>query len=202
MNLQLSKILKKSTQLQFFFWIILIVLCVFFEYSGMTPALRFNRHLIEAGQWYRLITANFVHLNDVHLMMNMLGVVVVMFFFTGYLKLLQWGSLILLSSLIVGLGLLLFNPEVKNYVGLSGVLHALFIVGAVTEIRRFPLSGWLLFIALIIKLVWEQLNGAMPGSESFIKGNVLVDSHLYGAVAGLIFLIFIFGFKKLRKMLF
>lgn len=193
---QLVKMFKKISQPHCVFWLLLIAVCTVLEFSGMTSALRFDRHLIEAGQWYRLLTANFVHLNSTHLMMNMLGVLLILFFFSGQLKIFQWAGLVLLSSLMVGMSLLLFNPEVKSYVGLSGVLHALFIAGAVTEIRRFPLSGWLFLSALIVKLVWEQINGAMPGSESLIHGHVLVDSHLYGAVGGVLFLAIQFGIKK------
>lgn len=153
----------------------------------MTSALRFDRFAIESGKWYRLVTASFVHLNKMHLLMNMLGVVLVMVFFSRHLKILKWIALVLFASVVVGAGLYLFNPGVNRYVGLSGVLHALLIVGALTEMRRYPISGWLLFTALIAKLVWEQFYGAVPGSESFIRGHVLVDSHLYGAIAGLIF---------------
>lgn len=195
-----SKLIKKILQPQYYFWLLLIALSTFFEFSGMTSVLRYERYSIEAGQWYRLVSANFVHLNNMHLVMNMLGVGLVVFFFAGQLKLLKWLMLILFSSLLVGLGLYFFNPEVKSYVGMSGVLHALFIVGAVTEIRRFPISGWMLLVVLMGKLIWEQLNGAMPGSESLIKGHVLVDSHLYGAIAGLVFIALPFVLKKLKRL--
>jgi len=168
-------------------WLLLILLCAIFQWSGFVTELRYDRQLIASGQWYRMISANFVHLNNSHLLMNALGVVLVMAFFSGHLKKMQWIGLIVISSLFVTIGLTLFNPEIHRYVGLSGVLHGLFIAGAMTEIKRFPLSGWLLLVVLVGKLAWEQLVGAMPGSESMINGRVVVDSHLYGAIAGAVF---------------
>jgi len=168
-------------------WLLLILLCAIFQSSGFVTELRYDRQLIASGQWYRMISANFVHLNNSHLLMNALGVVLVMAFFSGHLKKMQWIGLIVISSLFVTIGLTLFNPEIHRYVGLSGVLHGLFIAGAMIEIKRFPLSGWLLLVVLVGKLAWEQLVGAMPGSESMINGRVVVDSHLYGAIAGAVF---------------
>jgi len=168
-------------------WLLLILLCAIFQWSGFVTELRYDRQLIASGQWYRMISANFVHLNNSHLLMNALGVVLVMAFFSGHLKKMQWIGLIVISSLFVTIGLTLFNPEIHRYVGLSGVLHGLFIAGAMIEIKRFPLSGWLLLVVLVGKLAWEQLVGAMPGSESMINGRVVVDSHLYGAIAGAVF---------------
>ena len=176
-------------------WLLLILLCAILQWSGAVSELRYDRQLIASGQWYRVISANFVHLNNSHLLMNVLGVVMVMVFFSNHLKKRQWIGLIVVSSLFVSIGLMLFNPEIHRYVGLSGVLHGLFIAGAMAEIKRFPLSGWLLLAVLLAKLAWEQLVGAMPGSESMIKGHVVVDSHFYGAIAGFVF----YGLIWLKK---
>lgn len=176
--------------------------CFILQWSGWNHSLQFDRSLIADGQWYRLVTANFVHLNTMHLVMNLLGLGLVMMFFASHLKWFNWLLLIVLSSFAVTGGIYWLNPEIWRYVGLSGVLHALFISGAVIEIKRFPISGWLLLAVLILKLGWEQINGAMPGSESMINGRVVVDSHLYGAVAGLVFILIKNGsIKKLFRAL-
>ena len=190
---------KQYIRQQHLLWLGLIVLCVLLQWFDTITVLRYDRNLVLAGEWYRMLSGNFVHLNASHLLMNILGIALVLVFFATHLKTSQWLILIIFSSLFVSVSLQLFNPSVLRYVGLSGVLHGLFIAGAVIEIRRFPVSGWLLSAILVAKLVWEQLNGAMPGSESMIKGNVLVDSHLYGAISGLIFISLLILSRKIRS---
>jgi len=86
------------------------------------------------------------------------------------------------------------------YVGLSGVLHGLFIYGAIREIRFFPFSGYVLVLVLAGKLFWEYMNGAMPGSEEMTGGRVLVEAHLYGAMAGLVAVLLTWLLHLLHKL--
>lgn len=178
-------LLKRITP-QIGLWLMVLLLCLLFQLADWRDVLRFDRQLIDSGHWWLLITGNFVHLNTAHLAMNLMGLGLVAVFFSAHVSLWRWLMLLLLSSLAVTLGLYWFNPEVLRYVGLSGVLHGLFLAGAISEIRRYPLSGWVLSIVLIGKLIWEQINGAMPGSESMISGRVVVDSHFYGAISGFV----------------
>lgn len=193
-----SALIAKTLNWQFAFFLLIIVLCTVLQYTGMKPLLRYDRALVDAGQWYRLITANFIHLNTSHLLLNMPTTSLVMFFFSRHISVGKWILLLLMSCLFVSIGLYVLNPEVKSYVGLSGVLHGLFIVGAYKELKHFPVSGWLLLGVFAVKLAWEQMYGAMPGSESVVNGVVLVDSHLYGAIAGVAFIaiLYIFDGKK------
>jgi hypothetical protein len=72
------------------------------------------------------------------------------------------------------------------YVGMSGLLHALLVAGIVT---RFPVAkGESLALAALIagKIAWEQLAGPLPGSEISAGGAVVVNAHLYGAIAGIL----------------
>lgn len=67
----------------------------------------------------------------------------------------------------------------------------MFIVGCIYDIKAGRWDAKLLLLIIIAKLTWEQIAGPLPGSEATAGGNVIVDAHLYGAVAGyLIYRIF------------
>ena len=162
----------------------LMILCVVLQYAGLADALRFERTAIDSGHWWLLLTGNFVHLGASHLWMNLAGLVLVVALVWQHYSALQWLFIIVLSSVVVGIGLWQFNPDVHGYVGFSGTLHALILAGCLADFRHYPKSATVLLILIVGKLVWEQVSGALPGSESVAGGLVVVDAHLYGAIAG------------------
>lgn len=191
---------KKYIHSQHILLLLLIAASAILHYFDLGSILRYDRDLILAGEWYRLISANFVHLNTTHLVLNMLGIALILIFFSTHLELYQWLILIIISSLFVSFNLLLFNTDVLYYVGMSGVLHSLFIVGAVIEIRLFPISGWLLSVVLTLKVAQEQLlNDSMLAADSMMGGYVLVDSHLYGAITGIFFVTLLINKRKTNE---
>ena len=76
------------------------------------------------------------------------------------------------------------NPSLDWYVGLSGVLHGLLVAGLVAGYRESPGENLLLLVLIAAKLGYEQWLGPLPGSESTAGGPVVVNAHLYGALAG------------------
>ena len=162
------------------------VLCVVLQFSGLEPTLRFDRQAIEKGHWWLLLSGNFVHLSDSHLGMNMAGLALIVALVWTQFNAWQWLLIILFSSVCVGLGLFLFDDQINWYVGFSGTLHGLIIAGSLADLKRYPRSAAALLAMVGAKLVWEQLAGPLPGSESVAGGSVVVNSHLYGAIAGLV----------------
>lgn len=148
--------------------------------------LRFDRVLILQGQFWRLLTAHLAHLGHSHALMNILGLWLCWLLLGKQLKPLSSLALILASSLLISLGLLLLHPELRWYVGLSGVLHTIFVYGCLREIRAGHKDAIVLLLFIIGKLIWEQVAGPLPGSEQTAGGTVIVDAHLYGAIAGLL----------------
>lgn len=162
------------------------LLCMALQYAGLAQFLRFDRAAIDSGQWWLLLTGNFVHLGPSHLWMNLAGLALVVALLWQHYSAAQWALLIVLASVVVGVGLWRFNPEIQGYVGFSGTLHGLILAGVLADLRSYPRSAGILLLLVIGKLVWEQFAGALPGSESVAGGLVVVDSHLYGALAGTI----------------
>ena len=152
----------------------------------ITLALRFDREAILDGEVWRLISGNFVHLGWNHLWMNLAGLFLIWMLFARFFNFGQWLFIIVTSAAAVGGGLLVLNLELNWYVGLSGLLHGMFIAGVIKAIMLGYRAEILLFILLTGKLIWEQISGALPGSVDLAGGNVVVDAHLYGAIAGLI----------------
>lgn len=179
-----------------YFFPLAIVLCsAVLEWGGLTEALQYDRVAIEGGAYWRLLSGNLVHLGLNHLLLNAAGFALVAALVWRYYSTLEWLLIFAVCALAVGLGLFLLVPELRWYVGLSGVLHGLLLAGACVEIQRYPQSGWPLLLLVVAKLVYEQLSGPMPGSEWAAGGAVVEQSHLYGGAAGLL-MGWALGFRK------
>ncbi len=169
-------------------WLALLIalLCIALQATGHADSLRFNRDAIASGQWWLLLSGNFVHLGASHLWMNLAGFALVVALVWSHFSVWEWAALVLFSSLVVGIGLYQLDPDVGWYVGFSGTLHGLIVAGCLADLKHYPKSTGLLLALIVGKLVWEQVAGALPGSESVAGGRVVVNAHLYGAVGGAI----------------
>lgn len=190
-----------SAQWNHVLWLFLFVICFSLQSAGQVSTFQFDRVLIDQGHYWLLLTGHLVHLNWTHWALNMAGLVIVAVFFSLYGNILDWLFVLLFSAAVIGLGLYWFHPELVWYVGLSGVLHGLFIYGAIREIRYYPFSGYVLVLLLAGKLYWEYMNGALPGSEQMTGGRVLVEAHLYGAMAGLAAVFLTWSLHLLYKLI-
>ncbi|PQJ90160.1 rhombosortase [Aliivibrio sifiae] len=141
-----------------------------------------DRSLILQGEIWRLITGNFTHTNLPHLIMNSAALTVFCFIFKDILNPKKLWGLLFFISLMTGV-LLLLSP-IQSYVGLSGVLHGLFIWAAIEDIKQKRNTGWLLLISIITKICWEQYFGASASTISLINAKVATEAHLIGAFSG------------------
>ena len=167
-------------------WLMLFSLSFILQAFDWVDSWRFNRELVAQGDIWLLFSGHVVHLNWSHWALNMAGLAIVAFFFSTHAGFKQWLAVILVSTCVINAGLWLWMTDVRTYVGLSGVLHGLFLYGALREIRFYPTSGYVLTIVLIAKLTWEFFNGALPGSEEMTGGRVLTEAHLLGAMGGIL----------------
>jgi rhomboid family GlyGly-CTERM serine protease len=146
--------------------------------------LRYDRAAIGAGQWWRLVSAHAVHADAHHFALNALGLVLVWSLFATEYRAVEWTLIVCLSALAIGLGLWWFDPTLQWYVGASGVLHAVMAGGCVKRIAQRQWDRWILAVGLTLKLVIEQ--GWQAHGHSMRSGDlpIVIDAHLYGAVAG------------------
>lgn len=160
--------------------------CLLLALGGetMRQLLRYDRAAILHGEVWRLVTGNFVHLGLGHLLEDSAGLILLWLLFRDVLPGWRVPALVLVGSLAVGLGLLIGSPEVGWYVGISGALDTLWAAGASALMRRHDRFGWVLAGFLVVKLAYEQSFGALPFSTVESGGTVIVDAHLYGALAG------------------
>lgn len=182
-------------------WLALIVgmACVVFQVTDLTEILRFSRDEINAGQWWRLLSGNLVHLGYPHLFLNLAGLAAITLLLADAMTIGQWSVTAVTSMLGVGLGLLLFDPQLHWYVGLSGVLYGLLLGGAIADFKRQKVIAGLLIVYTVGKIIWEQLYGAVDSSEKIVGGTVIVNAHLYGMVSGglaALILVWVIGRRK------
>ncbi len=153
--------------------------------SDLRDWLRHEQGAILDGEVWRVLGAHIVHLGWPHLLVNLGGLLLIWLVFGRTMSPEHWVVVFCCCSIGVSAGLMLFHPDLDWYVGMSGALHGLFVAGAVSSIYAGYRMEWLLLALLTLKLAWEQIYGAMPSTEEFVGGAVIVDAHLYGAITGL-----------------
>jgi len=183
--------------------LLITILCIVIASSGtsISDVLRYDSEALQAGEIWRLITPHFLHLSWSHLAMNMGGLFLVFLFFSRCVTWQYWLSAFLVSSVGISVLIFYFNPEIRWYVGLSGILHTLFVLGGLADILVRKWEGIMFTLLITVKIIYEQNIGPLPGSEESAGGPVLVDAHMYGAIFGaLIGLFFLYKNRKKRTI--
>lgn len=158
-------------------------------------------------QLYSLITANFTHFNNHHLIENLIAFVLIWFLFFGencasyYTKLFA----LAISALATGLGIYLLT-KVSIYSGLSGALHGMVICACLLRFLLDKDTKGLIVIIIVIAKIYidynypefgfnelsQKLYGDSMKLQHFLQSNkpgafeVCAPSHLFGAVGGAI----------------
>jgi rhomboid family GlyGly-CTERM serine protease len=145
----------------------------------------YQREAIAGGEWWRLLSAHFVHLGWGHLWLNLAALLLIAMLLEEMISTAQWLATTLVAALAIDFGLFVWNNDVSWYVGLSGVLHGYVALGAVRFLEERVLLGAVLGIGVALKLVWEQTSGPIPLTQASAGGPVVVAAHLYGAAGGL-----------------
>jgi rhomboid family GlyGly-CTERM serine protease len=178
-------------------------------------ALRYDRAAIAGGEWWRLLTGNLVHLpgNTIvwegfrfhgpwHLFLNELGVLVLVLLCPERLSAAVWARRVILLGLGMSLGLYFFAPSLRWYVGLSGVMHGLCLLGLMPQALKKDIVALGCILYLLGKLGYELYAGAPVSDEHAIGGKVALDSHLWGAISGLVYGLVFRSFWKPERWVF
>lgn len=163
----------------------LIVVAIQFFPQSLRQILRYDRAAISDGELWRIITGHLAHLGWSHLAMNVAGLCLITYIFAPPGKVWVWTAWMFVTALATSAGMYFFSPQLSFYVGLSGVLHGMIVIGALRWIRQGDFMGLFVLIIIVAKIAWEQLFGALPLSQQMAGGPVAVDAHLWGALGGL-----------------
>ena len=140
-----------------------------------------QRAALAAGQWWRLWSGHLVHLDARHAAVNLaaLALLAVAASRMRCLAALLGASALMMP--LASLGLLLADPGLQWYAGLSGLLHAW---AAWLLLRHGGATGTAGLCLLAAKLLWETL----PGTAGAAGGSfpVALEAHRIGIVAGLL----------------
>ncbi len=151
----------------------------------LTETLAYDRHLVNNGSIWLLLTSHFVHLGTNHVMLNLAGVGILTVLFSGEISGKYSVCLVAVCALVTGLGVHLFSEHIDRYYGFSGVLHGCLVGELIITIRRFFLLHSLVIVGTVGKVLWEWLGfGNLLSSAEFIGGDIAVDAHLYGLISG------------------
>ena len=177
----ISNIDKSRYRLVVFLALLAIVLQVAHNVGPVDLAL--SRDWLAQRQWWQPLTGHWVHGNAVHLLLNLVALAIISELFAEDMPGIDLARHLL--ALVVGVGLVLpFFLKTQAYLGLSAVLHGLFVAGAWRVLQRRRGFGLLLLAALGVKLLAEQILPADGLSARWIDMPVATESHGVGAAVG------------------
>jgi len=169
---------------------VLAVVCTLFIAPEAKSWLTLSTNGPVLSQWWTLITKHFLHTNNMHLIVNLVGLFLVWMLYGDYFlsqsSILRFTLLFFSLCILTSLFTLYFSTNDGNFIGLSGVLHGLFLWGVVQDIRMRMATGILLLAGLLFKLGQEQFFEDSAFMANIINADVAVDAHLYGAISGLL----------------
>lgn len=180
--------------------IVILAIIGHFLSANIQDYLVYQRELISQGQLWRLISGHLLHTNGYHLLLNLAAIIMLWALHGHFYSLKNYAGIFIGSALFCSLALFQFNPDLIQYVGLSGVLHGIFVWGSILDIRYKEKTGYLLFVGVWLKIAYEQIYGASEEVSSLINADVAVDAHLWGAVAGLLLSIVYLGYNKKSQL--
>lgn len=156
-------------------------------FSPYRRALALETGALNAGQFYRLITAHWIHLNPHHTWLSIAGLILVGITMAPVLHPGRLLATVGTSLCMISFGWWILQPAGPTFVGFSGILYGIYTVGVLLNLTRgFAWLGWIMLAGLIAKLGYESLYGPLPNANQDIAGRVSTLSHALGAFGGIL----------------
>ena len=178
----------------------LSLLCLLLTMAGphLSQILRYDRAAVAAGEWWRLFSGNFVHLGYWHLLLNVLSLALLMLLCPERLSVAEWLRRLLVIGTGMSVCLYYFAPEVRTYVGLSGLVYGLFALGLGRQALRRDEIAVACLVFLAARVTWELVIGAPASETELIGGGVVAKSHLYGICSALVYALLAYAWNRAR----
>ena len=159
-------------------------------FPGWSSWLIYDRSAILSGEIWRMFTGHWVHFSTSHLVYDLVALGI-----AGWIietqKLPHFGWLCLLTPWLISAVLLLFEPQMELFGGLSALATTAIVYLALLGLHEAAPWRWICLAALlgfVAKILFEMTTGRMLFSTT---GNVpvavSVASHISGALIALLF---------------
>ncbi|WP_158278786.1 rhombosortase [Leucothrix arctica] len=147
----------------------------------------YTRKAMELGQWWRIVTSQFVHTNWAHYLLNMssLGLLGLLFYTTLHVRTFTISLFLLVLS--VGTCLHIFVTSLHWYAGLSGALYGLYVVAAYSALKKKDyFMGISVGLLVSGKVAADHFFGAIHDNSSLIDAHVVIEAHNYGVLSAFV----------------
>lgn len=156
-----------------------LLLALFYLLPASLNQLHYSPEAIAAGQWWRLISAQWVHHDAPHLWLNVGGLWLWWLLFIERLP--NWRYwLLLLPIMLASTAAHMLSPQgMMSYAGFSGCLYGLFAYAAALDLRAGRLSSGAILLAIVAKNGYDLW--ALP-----VTTDIAIYSHLGGMAMALV----------------
>lgn len=165
--------------------------------------LAFDRNQMMQGAWWRLWTGQWVHLNWVHFVLNAAAIPLLTLLFRETIGWRTWIAFLVVGAPGLGAAIWFGCPGINRYAGLSGLLHGVYVLGAVEMLyaRRDRVWGAGLLLLGALKMLTEANLTEHGLTAGLIGGPVLTDAHRFGAMIGMFFALIRYACRRSTKEL-
>jgi rhomboid family GlyGly-CTERM serine protease len=187
-----STILYTSKRIPYISLLLSAVALVIHIFHSLRPHLLYTRPALVAGDFWRLVSCHWVHLNTDHLLWSAMTFLV-LGSFCEILDRKRYIVTVAISAILIPIAIWIFMPDLEVYGGLSGLDCSLYSLLIVLFIQRDWHSrnwSWIIIYSLMLvllpaKIIYEMISGLTIFVNNIHTGMVPVPlSHLVGGVAG------------------